>query len=138
MASASTDSSLRLVPTRLMIGWAGGSTPEGCQALADAVAEREEKLHILVNNAGATWGGDFDTYSDSGFSKIMELNVHSIFSLTRDVVGLLEAAGTPEDPARVINIGSMDGLHVNVVSETGTFAYAASKAAAGPGAPAQE
>ena len=105
------------------------STPEGCRALADALAEREEKLHILVNNAGATWGGDFDTYSDKGFSKIMELNVHSIFSLTRDVVGLLEAAGTPEDPARVINIGSMDGLHVNVVSETGTFAYAASKAA---------
>lgn len=105
------------------------STPEGCQALADALSAREDKLNILVNNAGATWGADFDSYPDHGFSKIMELNVHSVFSLTRDVAGLLQAAGTPEDPARVINIGSMDGLHVNNVSETGTFAYAASKAA---------
>jgi NAD(P)-dependent dehydrogenase (short-subunit alcohol dehydrogenase family) len=105
------------------------STPEGCQTLADALSDREDKLDILVNNAGVTWGADFDSYPDAGFSKVMEINVRSIFSLTRDVVGLLEAAGTPADPARVINIGSMDGLHVNNVSRTGTFAYAASKAA---------
>lgn len=105
------------------------STPEGCQTLADAFVEREDKLHILVNNAGASWGGDFDTYSDDGFKKVMELNVHAIFSLTRDLIKPLEAAASPEDPARVINIGSMDGMHVNQLAGTGTYAYAASKAA---------
>ena len=105
------------------------ATPEGCQAIADAYAEHEDKLHILVNNAGASWGGEFDTYPDKGFKKVMELNLHSPFSLTRDLVKLLEAAGTPQDPARVINIGSMDGMHVNQLAGTGTYAYAASKAA---------
>jgi NAD(P)-dependent dehydrogenase (short-subunit alcohol dehydrogenase family) len=105
------------------------STPEGCQQLADDFAAKEDKLDILVNNAGATWGADFDDYPDAGFSKIMELNVRSIFSLTRNLAKQLKAAGTPADPSRVINIGSMDGLHVNNVSHTGTFAYAASKAA---------
>ena len=105
------------------------STPEGCLTLADALSEREDKLDILVNNAGITWGADFDDYPDAGFSKVMEINVRSIFSLTRNFAALLQAAGTPDDPSRVINIGSMDGLHVNNVSRTGTFAYAASKAA---------
>ena len=105
------------------------STPQGCQALADALEIREEHLDILVNNAGAAWGADFDSYPDDGFTKIMELNVHSVFSLTRNLARLLQAAGRPEDPARVINIGSMDGLHVNTVAGTGTYAYAASKAA---------
>jgi NAD(P)-dependent dehydrogenase (short-subunit alcohol dehydrogenase family) len=105
------------------------STPEGCKALAEQFAEREEKLHILVNNAGASWGQEFDDYSDEGFKKVMALNVHSVFSLTRDLAPQLEAAGTPEDPARVINIGSMDGMHVNRLTQTGTYAYAASKAA---------
>jgi NAD(P)-dependent dehydrogenase (short-subunit alcohol dehydrogenase family) len=105
------------------------SSAEGCQALADAFAERESKLDILVNNAGATWGAPFDSYPDDGFDKIMFLNVHSVFSLTRNLASSLKTAATPEDPARVINIGSMDGLHVPTVSETGTFAYSASKAA---------
>lgn len=105
------------------------ATPEGCKALADAFSAKEDKLHILVNNAGASWGQDFDSYSDDGFKKVMELNVHSIFSLTRDLIKPLEAAASPEDPARVINIGSMDGMHVNQLAGTGTFAYAASKAA---------
>lgn len=105
------------------------STAEGCQDLADAFMEQESKLDILVNNAGATWGAPFDTYPDDGFDKIMFLNVHSVFSLTRNLAKALETAGTADDPARVINIGSMDGLHVPTVSETGTFAYSASKAA---------
>lgn len=105
------------------------STSEGCKALADAYMEQEESLNILVNNAGITWGEPFDTYSDKGFEKVMGLNVQSVFSLTRDIVKALEAGGVEGDPARVINIGSMDGLHVNTVSETGLYAYAASKAA---------
>jgi NAD(P)-dependent dehydrogenase (short-subunit alcohol dehydrogenase family) len=105
------------------------STPEGCKGLADEMAKREDKLNILVNNAGVSWGAEFDEFPDDAFKKVMGLNLHSIFSLTRDIVKLLEAAGTPQDPARVINIGSMDGLHVNMVAGTGTFAYAASKAA---------
>jgi NAD(P)-dependent dehydrogenase (short-subunit alcohol dehydrogenase family) len=105
------------------------STPEGCKALAEAYMEKEDSLNILVNNAGVTWGEPFDTYSDKGFDKVMGINVHSVFSLTRDIIKALEAGGVEGDPARVINIGSMDGLHVNTVSETGLFAYAASKAA---------
>ena len=105
------------------------STPEGRKHLVEELTSREEKLDILVNNAGSTWGADFDEFPDDGFDKVMNLNVHSVFSVTRDTARLLENAGSPADPARVINIGSMDGLHVPTVSQTGTFPYSASKAA---------
>ena len=105
------------------------ATPDGCKALAAELKKREDKLHMLVNNAGASWGQNFDEYSDDGFKKVMDLNVNSIFTLTRELAGLLQAAGTPADPARVMNIGSMDAMHVNRLTQTGTFAYAASKAA---------
>ena len=102
------------------------STPEGCDALAAAVAEREPALHVLVNNAGATWGAPLGAYPVEGFDKVMDLNVRGVFLLTQALLPQLEAAGTPDDPARVINIGSVDGLQVPAFD---SFAYSASKAA---------
>jgi NAD(P)-dependent dehydrogenase (short-subunit alcohol dehydrogenase family) len=101
------------------------STEAGCRYLADEIAKREEKLHILVNNAGATWGAPMAEYPDEAFDKVMNLNVKSIFHLTRFLVPLLEKAGTKEDPARIINIGSVDGLQVPALE---TYAYSSSKA----------
>jgi NAD(P)-dependent dehydrogenase (short-subunit alcohol dehydrogenase family) len=86
-------------------------------------------LNILINNAGANWGARIEDYPDDAFSKVMATNVNAVFALTRDLLPLLEQAATVDDPARVINIGSMDGLHVPVVQRVPTFAYSASKAA---------
>jgi NAD(P)-dependent dehydrogenase (short-subunit alcohol dehydrogenase family) len=104
-------------------------TAEGRAALLQAFNAKENKLHILINNAGTNWGEVFDKYPDEAFEKVLHLNVSAIYSMTRDFVHLLENAATADDPARVINIGSMDGLHVPTVSRVGTFAYTSSKAA---------
>jgi len=101
-------------------------TERGCRALADAVAERESALHVLVNNSGANWGAPIAEYPDAAFDKVMNLNLKSVFHLTRFLLPLLEKAAQPGDPARVINIGSIDGLHVPAFE---TYAYSASKAA---------
>ena len=98
----------------------------GCRALADAVAAREPALHVLVNNAGANWGAPLAEYPDAAFDKVMNLNVKGVFHLTRFCLPLLEKAARPGDPARVINIGSIDGLHVPSLE---TYAYSSSKAA---------
>ena len=98
----------------------------GCRFLADEMANREQLLHILVNNAGATWGAPIADYPDDAFDKVMNLNVKGIFHLTRFCLPLLEKAGTAEDPARVINIGSIDGLQAPAME---TYAYSSSKAA---------
>ncbi len=95
------------------------------ERFASAVAAREPKVDILFNNAGASWGGTFDDFPESGWDKVMDLNVKSIFFLTQKLVQQLEAAGTPDHYARVINIGSIDGQHV---SDLETYSYAASKA----------
>ena len=84
---------------------------------------------MLVNNAGTTWGAPYETFPESGFQKVFDLNVSAPFFLTRDLTQMLEQAATETDPARVINIGSMDGLHVPKLVRTGTFSYSASKAA---------
>lgn len=97
-----------------------------CRELVDAVAAREERLHILVNNAGATWGAAFDEFPAAAFDKVLTLNVKAPFLLTQAARPLLEAAAIDDDPARVINIGSIDGL---VVPRLGTYSYSASKAA---------
>lgn len=104
-------------------------TPEGRKELLEAVGALESNLHILINNAGKNWGEAFETYPDKAFDDVLHLNVAAVFSMTRDFCPLLESAATAEDPARVINIGSMDGLHVSTVAHVGTFAYSASKAA---------
>lgn len=102
------------------------STTEGVQAFANEMKEREPKLDILVNNAGATWGADIDDFPESGWDKVMDLNVKSIFFLTQQLLPELRAAGTAEDPARVINIGSINGV---THSHMNNYSYSASKAA---------
>ncbi|MEX0965542.1 MAG: SDR family NAD(P)-dependent oxidoreductase [Pseudohongiellaceae bacterium] len=86
-------------------------------------------LSVLVNNAGANWGAKLEDYPDEGFSKVINTNLTAVFSLTRDAVPLLSSSATKDDPSRIINIGSMDGIQVPVVQRVPTFAYSASKAA---------
>ena len=102
------------------------STVEGCRALAKELEAREERLDILVNNAGAAWGEPFEGFPEAGWDKVMDINVKSPFFLTQALHGLMKAAGTPERPAKVINIGSIDGMRLNPWE---TYSYHASKAA---------
>jgi NAD(P)-dependent dehydrogenase (short-subunit alcohol dehydrogenase family) len=102
------------------------STEAEAIRLASVLAEREDRLDILVNNAGATWGMPIADYDEAAFERVMALNVKGVFHLTRELLPLLEAAGTQDAPARVINIGSIDGIHVPLME---TYAYSASKAA---------
>ena len=100
--------------------------PSECERLAAELAQRESELHVLVNNAGANWAAPIADYPADGWDKVLGLNLRSPFLLTREVLPLLERAGTPDDPARVINIGSIDGIQVPLFE---TYAYSASKAA---------
>jgi len=102
------------------------STEAECRRLADAVAEREPSLDILVNNAGATWGAPLEQFDEAAWERVLALNVKGVFHLTKFLVPLLEKAGTADEPARVINVDSIDGLHVPVLE---TYSYSASKAA---------
>ena len=104
------------------------STTQGRAALVKTLSDNERALHILVNNAGANWGAPYDEFPEKGFHKVVDLNLIAVFFLTRDLTPLLERAGTADDPARVINIGSMDGVHVPTTIPTGVFAYSSSKA----------
>jgi NAD(P)-dependent dehydrogenase (short-subunit alcohol dehydrogenase family) len=97
-----------------------------CKRLATSIAAKEKRLDILVNNAGANWAEPIDQYAESGWDKVLDLNLKSVFFLTRELLPLLRASGTASDPARVINIGSIDGLHVPGLE---TYAYSSSKAA---------
>lgn len=101
-------------------------TEAGCRALAAAFAEKEPNLHVLVNNAGANWGAPLAEFPDSAWDRVLALNVKAIFHLTRACLPQLEAAATPADPARVINVGSIDGIRVPLLE---TYSYSASKAA---------
>jgi NAD(P)-dependent dehydrogenase (short-subunit alcohol dehydrogenase family) len=98
---------------------------DGIDALVDRVSERESQLDILVNNAGAAWGAPLEEYPEDGFDKVMDLNVKAPFFLTTRFLPLLRKSGSPDDPARVINIGSVDGIRVPVLQN---YAYSASKA----------
>jgi NAD(P)-dependent dehydrogenase (short-subunit alcohol dehydrogenase family) len=102
------------------------SSEAGCLALAGEVLAAESALHVLVNNSGATWGAPLEEFPDAAWDRSFDLNVRGVFNLTRALLPALRAAGTADDPARVINIGSIDGLHVPVLE---TYAYGASKAA---------
>jgi NAD(P)-dependent dehydrogenase (short-subunit alcohol dehydrogenase family) len=102
------------------------STEDECRRLAAEVAGREDRLHILVNNAGATWGAPMAEFDDTAWDRVLDLNVKGVFHLTRFLVPQLAAAATADDPARVINIGSIDGIHVPTLE---TYSYSASKAA---------
>jgi NAD(P)-dependent dehydrogenase (short-subunit alcohol dehydrogenase family) len=102
------------------------STEEGCRGLAERLAAREERLDILVNNAGATWGAPIESFDEAAWERVLALNVKGVFHTTKFLLPLLQAAGTQEEPSRVINIGSIDGIHVPVLE---TYSYSASKAA---------
>jgi NAD(P)-dependent dehydrogenase (short-subunit alcohol dehydrogenase family) len=102
------------------------STVEGTRALAAYLAQREPALQILVNNAGANWAAPLEEYPESGWDKVMDVNVKAIFYLTQALLPQLRAAASQQDPARVINVASIDGLHVPTLE---TYAYSASKAA---------
>jgi NAD(P)-dependent dehydrogenase (short-subunit alcohol dehydrogenase family) len=118
-AQATTGGSCHAAPADL-------STSAGVRELVDTVASAEQRLDVLVNNAGVTWGAPLEDYPDEAFDRVFNLNVKSVFSVTVRFLALLRAAGTSDDPARVINIGSIEGI---TVPEWENYAYPASKAA---------
>ena len=101
------------------------STVEGVRMLAKRYSDLEPKLDILVNNAGAAWGATFDEFPESGWDKVLDLNLKSPFFLTQALHGALKAAASREQPAKVINICSIDGIRLNPQE---TYSYHASKA----------
>jgi NAD(P)-dependent dehydrogenase (short-subunit alcohol dehydrogenase family) len=102
------------------------SSEAECRRLAEELAGREDRLHVLVNNAGATWGAPLVDHDEATWERVLAINVKAVFHLTKFALPLLEATGTDEDPARVINIGSIDGIHAPLLE---TYSYSASKAA---------
>ena len=96
-----------------------------CKRLADELKTRESQLHVLVNNSGSNWGESYDTYPDSAWARVLTLNLQRVFTITQLLTPLLEAGAGDHDPARIINIGSIDGLRVPTLE---TFAYSSSKA----------
>ncbi|HUP85013.1 MAG TPA: SDR family oxidoreductase [Acidimicrobiales bacterium] len=98
----------------------------GIESLASALQDRTDRLDLLVNNAGASWGAPLGEFPENGWDKVMDTNVKGVFFLTQRLLPLLEKAGTTEDPARVINIGSIDGIQTPAFD---TFSYGPSKAA---------
>ncbi|MCB1748609.1 MAG: SDR family oxidoreductase [Gammaproteobacteria bacterium] len=95
------------------------------ERIAAEFRAREPALHVLVNNAGTAWGDHLDTFPEKGWDKVMDLNLKSPFFLMQKLLPQLEAAARPDDPARVLNLGSVDGLHVPLFEN---FSYAAAKA----------
>jgi NAD(P)-dependent dehydrogenase (short-subunit alcohol dehydrogenase family) len=102
------------------------ATEAECRRLASELAGLEERVDILVNNAGANWGAPIDEFDEAAWERVLSLNVKGVFHLTKFMLPLLRAAGTADEPARVINVGSIDGLQVPMLD---TFSYSASKAA---------
>jgi NAD(P)-dependent dehydrogenase (short-subunit alcohol dehydrogenase family) len=101
------------------------STDEGVASFVGALTEREAQVDILVNNAGAAWGAPLGEFPEIGFDKVMDINVKAPFMLTQALLPRLRAGATAEDPARVIMIGSIDGIRVPIGDN---YSYSASKA----------
>lgn len=102
------------------------SQHDECKRLAANVLADTDRLDILVNNAGATWGEPLEKFPTAAWDKVLDLNVKSPFWLVQELVPALRAAATQDDPARIINIGSVDAIHVSPMH---TYSYASSKAA---------
>lgn len=103
------------------------SSAAGRAAIVEAFGKLESRLDVLINNAGALWAAPLAEYPESGWDKVFDLNVKGLFFLIRDLVPLLEAAASKAEPARIINIGSIDAFHI---PKHETYAYSSSKAAA--------
>lgn len=101
------------------------STEAGAKKLGDEIKAREDKVHILVNNSGATWGAPFEEFSNEAWDRVLNINVKGTFFVTRELMPLLKKAASPEDPARIINLGSIAGFTTGGVA----FSYGPSKAA---------
>lgn len=102
------------------------SREDECRRLVEAVGAETSSLDVLVNNAGATWGAPLAEFDDAAWDRTLDLNVKGVFHTTKFALPLLEAAAGDDDPSRVINIGSIDGIHVPILE---TYSYSASKAA---------
>jgi len=102
------------------------SSEEGARQLADAVSAHHGRVDVLVNNAGATWGAPLAEHDTASWDRVLNLNVQGVFHTTKFFLPLLEAGATADQPSRVINIGSIDGIHVPVLE---SYSYSASKAA---------
>ena len=108
-------------------GFAGDvSTEEGIAALAGEIRKRTDRLHILINNAGVSWGAEFETFPYHAWARVLNVNVTGLFHLTRELMALLEAGASDDDPARIINLGSVMGSQPLA---DGAYSYTASKAA---------
>lgn len=101
------------------------STPEGTASFVAAVTAQESQIDILVNNAGAAWGAPLGEFPEIGFDKVMDINVKAPFMLTQALLPQLKAGATADDPARVVMIGSIDGIRVPIGDN---YSYSASKA----------
>lgn len=102
------------------------STLDGVESLANTISSEESKLDILINNAGASWGAPIDEYPESGWDKVMDTNVKGVFFLIQKLLPVLRKAASSDDPSRVVNIGSVDGIKTGGFD---AFAYGPSKAA---------
>lgn len=102
------------------------SSIEGIETVVAALSSQEDKLDVLINNAGATWGAPIEEFPEAGWDKVMDTNVKGVFFLTQKLLPMLEKAASHEDPARVINVGSVDGIKTPIFDN---FSYGPSKAA---------
>jgi NAD(P)-dependent dehydrogenase (short-subunit alcohol dehydrogenase family) len=102
------------------------STPEGAVALGRTYVAGTGRCDILVNNAGKTWGAAIENFPDKAWAGVMAVNVQAPFTLVRELLPLLKSSGRPDDPARIINIGSVAGARTERLN---AYSYAASKAA---------
>jgi NAD(P)-dependent dehydrogenase (short-subunit alcohol dehydrogenase family) len=118
VAELSADGDVASIPADL-------STEAECERLAAAVGERHDRVDILVNNAGATWGEPLATFPDSAWDKVLALNLKAPFFCTRAFLDLLQRRARQDDPSRIINVGSIDGLRVPAMP---IYSYGASKA----------
>ncbi|TKT77572.1 SDR family oxidoreductase [Aquamicrobium sp. LC103] len=108
-------------------GFAGDvSTEEGIAALVAEVVKRTDRLHVLINNAGVSWGAELESFPYHAWAKVLNVNVTGLFHLTRELLPLLDKAASDDDPARVINLGSVMGSQPMA---DGAYSYTASKAA---------
>ena len=100
------------------------SRVEGIEAFVEEISKHEDKIDILINNAGANWSAPLESFPEKGWDKVMDINIKSIFFATQKFLPLLKAAGSADDPARVINIASINGIRNSGMP---TYAYSASK-----------